>query len=100
MQENPLKTYIERRMKNMTENKKEQELNDFFDGKSTSTISKVVKKAKRITILRNIGISLFVIVFLLITLSLSWLFILREVKKRRCVISSYLAESLILILSY
>ncbi|MEK4761215.1 anti sigma factor C-terminal domain-containing protein [Viridibacillus sp. FSL E2-0187] len=61
----------------MTENKKEQELNDFFDGKSTSTISKVVKKAKRITILRNMGISLFVIVFLLITLSLSWLFIIR-----------------------
>ncbi|MGF9977282.1 anti sigma factor C-terminal domain-containing protein [Viridibacillus arvi] len=61
----------------MTENKKEQELNDFFDGKSTSTISKVVKKAKRKTILRNMGISLFVIVFLLITLSLSWLFIIR-----------------------
>ncbi|MFF3100213.1 anti sigma factor C-terminal domain-containing protein [Viridibacillus arvi] len=61
----------------MTENKKEQELNDFFDGKSTSTISKVVKRAKRITILRNMGISLFVIVFLLITLSLSWLFIIR-----------------------
>lgn len=61
----------------MTVNKKEQELNDFFDGKSTSTISKVVKKAKRRTILRNMGISLFVIVFLLITLSLSWFFILR-----------------------
>lgn len=30
----------------MTENKKEQELNDFFDGKSTSTISKVVKKQR------------------------------------------------------
>lgn len=61
----------------MKENKKEQELNDLFDGKSTSAISKVVKKAKRKTILRNIGISFFVIVFLLITLSSSWLFIIR-----------------------
>ena len=61
----------------MTENKKEQELNDLFDGKSTSTISKIVKKAKRRTILRNISISIFVIVFLLVTLSFSWLFIIR-----------------------
>lgn len=61
----------------MTENKKEQELNDLFDGKSTSTISKVVKKAKRRTFIRNISISIFVIVFLLITLSFSWLFIIR-----------------------
>ncbi|MFJ7826634.1 anti sigma factor C-terminal domain-containing protein [Psychrobacillus sp. NPDC096623] len=61
----------------MTENKIEQELNDLFDGKSTSVISKVVKKAKRKTILRNIGISLFVIVFLIITLSFSWFIIIR-----------------------
>lgn len=61
----------------MTENKKEQELNDFFDGKSTSTFSKVVTNAKRKTILRNMGISLIVLVFLLITLSFSWLFIIR-----------------------
>lgn len=61
----------------MTDNKKEQELNDLFDGKSTSTISKVVKKAKRRAILRNISISIFVIIFLLIALSFSWLFMIR-----------------------
>ncbi|MFL0584325.1 anti sigma factor C-terminal domain-containing protein [Solibacillus silvestris] len=61
----------------MTENKKEQELNDLFDGKSTSNISKVVKKAKSRTILRNISITILVVFFLLITLSFSWLFIIR-----------------------
>lgn len=61
----------------MTEREKEQELNDLFTGKSTNTISKVVKKAKREMILRNIGISLFVIFFLVITSSFSWLFIIR-----------------------
>lgn len=64
----------------MTENKeskKEKELNNLFEGKLTSNIAKVVKKAKRRTIIRNISISLLVAFFLFITLGFTWLFVMR-----------------------
>ncbi|AOV07067.1 anti sigma factor C-terminal domain-containing protein [Sporosarcina ureilytica] len=61
----------------MTENKKEKELNDLFGGNSVRNIAGTVKKARRKTILRNIVITLLVVLFLGITLSFSWLFIIR-----------------------
>ncbi|MDX1805868.1 MAG: anti sigma factor C-terminal domain-containing protein [Paenisporosarcina sp.] len=64
-------------MTDYKESKEEKELNELFEGKSTSNISKIVKKAKRITILRNIVISLLVIIFLSITLGFTWLSIMR-----------------------
>ena len=64
-------------MTDYKESKEEKELNELFEGKSTSNISKIVKKAKRITILRNIVISLLVIFFLSITLGFTWLSIMR-----------------------
>lgn len=64
-------------MTDYKESKEVKELNELFEGKSTSNISKIVKKAKRITILRNIIISLLVIFFLSITLGFTWLSIMR-----------------------
>ncbi|KXH87522.1 anti sigma factor C-terminal domain-containing protein [Sporosarcina sp. HYO08] len=61
----------------MTETKKEQELNDLFEGNSVGNIAGIVKKAKRKTILRNILISLLVVLFLCFTVSFSWLFTIR-----------------------
>jgi hypothetical protein len=59
------------------ESKMEIELNNLFEGKEPSDIAKVVKKAKRRTILRNIIISLLVIFFLFITLGFTWLYVMR-----------------------
>lgn len=64
-------------MTDYKESKEELELNELFKGNSTGNISKVVRKAKRGTILRTIAISTLVIVFLSITLGFTWLSIMR-----------------------
>lgn len=64
-------------MTDYKESKEEKDLNELFEGKSTSNIGKIVRKAKRSTILRSIGISLLVIFFLSITLGFAWLSIMR-----------------------
>ncbi len=64
-------------MTDYKESKEELELNELFEGNSTSNISKIVRKAKRGTILRTIAISTLVIVFLSITLGFTWLSIMR-----------------------
>ncbi|EPD50548.1 hypothetical protein HMPREF1210_02517 [Paenisporosarcina sp. HGH0030] len=64
-------------MTDYKESKEEMELNELFEGKSTSSISKLVKRAKRRTILRNIVISILVIFFLSVTLGFTWLSIMR-----------------------
>lgn len=68
---------MRRRRNYMKETKKEQELNDLFEGNSVRDVAGTVKKARRKTILRTIMISLLVGLFLCITLSFSWLFIIR-----------------------
>lgn len=50
-------------MTNYNESKEEMELNELLEGKSISNFSKLVKKAKRRTVLRNIVISLLVVFF-------------------------------------
>jgi Fe-S-cluster formation regulator IscX/YfhJ len=65
-------------MTDYKESEKEKELNELFQGNSNNhSFEKIVKKAKRRTILRNIVISIFVMVFLFITLGFSWLSIIR-----------------------
>lgn len=60
------------------EGEKEKELNELFQGTPNShSFEKIVRKAKRKTILRTIIISLFVMVFLIIILGFLWLSIMR-----------------------
>ncbi|WP_246942955.1 anti sigma factor C-terminal domain-containing protein [Bacillus pinisoli] len=65
-------------MKDYKEDEKERELNDLF-GKDSSGASfeKIVKKAKRKTIVRNILISLLVMIVLIVALGFSWLSMMR-----------------------
>ena len=65
--------------KESTEDKEEKELNELFqDNPNSNSFDRIVRKAKRRSILRNIVISLFVMVFLVITLGFSWLSIMRS----------------------
>ncbi|WP_087973527.1 anti sigma factor C-terminal domain-containing protein [Oceanobacillus rekensis] len=60
------------------ESEKEKELNELFRGNlNNNTFKRTVRKAKMITILRNIVITLFVVSFLVIVLGFSWLSIMR-----------------------
>lgn len=65
-------------MTDYKEREKEKELIELFQGNPTSnSFERIIRKAKRRTILRNIVISLFVMFFLFITLGFSWLSIMR-----------------------
>jgi hypothetical protein len=65
-------------MTDYNESEKEKELNELFEGNSNKhSFQRIVKKAKRKTILRNIVISSLVMIFLFITLGFSWLSIMR-----------------------
>lgn len=66
-------------MNDEQEKKKEQELNDFFNMNTTNSQSyeKIVKKARLISTLRSIGITIFVVIFLFVALGFGWLSLMR-----------------------
>ncbi|WP_085994303.1 anti sigma factor C-terminal domain-containing protein [Oceanobacillus senegalensis] len=60
------------------DSKKEKELNELFNGNlNKPTFKRTVRKAKIMTIIRNIAITLFVVMFLVIVLGFSWLSMMR-----------------------
>ncbi|MCM3670565.1 anti-sigma factor [Mesobacillus maritimus] len=65
-------------MNETNKHNKEKELDDLFSGNSKNNLTKVVKKAKRMTFLRNVAITLGVILLLSILLSYTWLSIMRN----------------------